>query len=483
MLDFAARAIRSARQHWHRLRRDEKGSVIVLLAMLPVLAGAVAIGIETGQLYRVKRQMQNSADAAALAGSIDRIAGRTTSIATDAKYEAQRNGFTDGNNGVTVTVNAPPTSGSNTSTAGAVEVIITATQSFSLGAVLINWLGGTAGSFTISARSVAAQGGYPTTSYEACLVALTTANEQGVSFTNFSSFTSDCTIASNGAATGSGSAASVNLSSFSSASLKQIWTRGSLTVQSYSSLSYSAAANGTAPLVQQSGYAIDPYASIGSMNLPLGVCDYNNFNVSSGSTVQLTGNKIYCNGLSVSGVSTVNFTPGIYYIAGGDLYLSGVSTVSCPTCTSTNGVAIVLTQLGSGTVDAGIGGVMISSNSTINLNAGSNNASFQGQNFNGILFYQDPRATVGTMTSTSKIFTVSSLSSATLSGAIYFPNNRIDISNISSFGGTSTTGCTVWIGRYLKFSNFSSSYTGGCANYGTKAVGINTTATKSRVLE
>lgn len=485
MLHFAARAIRSARKHWHRLVGDEKGSVIAFLAVLPVLAGAVAIGVETGQLYRVKRQMQGSVDAAALAGSIDRMAGKTSAtITATAQYEAQRNGFTDGANGVTVTVNAPPKSGSNVSTTGAVEVIITKTQSFSLGAVLINWLGGTAGSFTISARSVAAQGGYPGTSYEACLVALTTANEQGVSFTNFSNFTSDCTIASNGAATGSGSAASVNVSSFSSASLKQIWTRGSVTVASYSSMTYSAASNGgTAPLVQQSGYAIDPYASIGSMNLPLGVCDYNSFNVSSGSTVQLTGNKIYCNGLSVSGVSSVNFTPGIYYIAGGDLYLSGVSTVSCPTCTSTNGVAIVLTQLGSSTTDAGIGGVMISSNSTINLNAGSNNTAYQGQTFNGILFYQDPRTTVGTMSSTSKIFTVSSLSSATLSGAIYFPNNRIDISNISSFGGTSTTGCTVWIGRYLKFTNFSSTYTGGCANYGTTPVGINATVTKSRVLE
>ena len=61
---------------------------------------------------------------------------------------------------------------------------------------------------------------------------------------------------------------------------------------------------------------------------------------------------------------------------------------------------------GSGTTDAGIGGVSISSDSTINLNAGSNNTAYRGQSFNGILFYQDPRATVGTMSTTSKIFTV-----------------------------------------------------------------------------
>ena len=190
--------------------------------------------------------------------------------------------------------------------------------------------------------------------------------------------------------------------------------------------------------------------------------------------------------MQVGNASTVNFTPGVYFIAGGDLYISSVSTVSCPTCTATNGVAFVLTQLGTGTTDTGIGGVSISSDSTINLNAGKNSMTYAGQTFpGGILFYQDPRATAGTMTSTSKIFTVSSLSNATLAGAIYFPNNRLDISNISTFGGTPSTGCTIWIGRYIKFSNFSSTYKGGCTSYGTVPASVTktTTVTKGKVLE
>ena len=74
------------------------------------LAGTVAVGVETGQLYRTKRQMQSAADAAALAGAIDAWPARPpTIIATTAHYEAQRNGFQNGVNGVTVTVNAPPT--------------------------------------------------------------------------------------------------------------------------------------------------------------------------------------------------------------------------------------------------------------------------------------------------------------------------------------------------------------------------------------
>jgi Flp pilus assembly protein TadG len=155
MMRGASRAFRSARLMLRRLRRSEHGSVMAFLAVVPVLVGTVAVGVETGQLYRTKRQMQGAADAAALAGSVDRLAGKNTAtITATAQYEAQRNGLQNGVNGVVVTVNAPPTSGSNTATTGAVEVIITKSQSFSLSAVLSNWLGVSSNSFTMRARSV-----------------------------------------------------------------------------------------------------------------------------------------------------------------------------------------------------------------------------------------------------------------------------------------------------------------------------------------
>src|SRR3954451_23196715 len=110
MMQTASRIVRSARTYWHRLCRNESGSVLTILTILPVLAGAVAVGVETGQLYRLKRQMQVSADAAALSASVDLMGGKDmTAATTTAKYEAQRNGFADGANGVTVTANAPTT--------------------------------------------------------------------------------------------------------------------------------------------------------------------------------------------------------------------------------------------------------------------------------------------------------------------------------------------------------------------------------------
>ena len=77
------------------------------------------------------------------------------------------------------------------------------------------------------------------------------------------------------------------------------------------------------------------------------------------------------------------------------------------------------------------------------------------------------------MTSTTKIFTVASLNNATLSGAVYFPQNRIDISSINNIGGN----CTIWIGRYIKFASYNNNYKSGCATYGTTPAGVSTTTT------
>ncbi|HEU5097289.1 MAG TPA: pilus assembly protein TadG-related protein, partial [Reyranella sp.] len=171
------------------LGRDEAGTIIMYAVAVPVFAGVVAVGAETGNFYRVKRQMQNAADAAALSASIDSVGGKSpAAITTDALYQAQRNGFTNGVDNVSVTVNSPPSSGPNVGTPGAVEVVIKkSSQSFIFGDALNAFLGKSSNPFTLTARSVAAKSSYTksgqttnttnntttNTSYEGCLVALT----------------------------------------------------------------------------------------------------------------------------------------------------------------------------------------------------------------------------------------------------------------------------------------------------------------------
>jgi Flp pilus assembly protein TadG len=470
MVRGASRIFRSARATWRRLGRDRSGSVISFLVVIPVLIGAAAVGIETGQLYRTKRQMQGAADAAALAGSVDRTAGKSvTTITTTARYEAQRNGFQNGVGSTVVTVNAPPTSGTNIATAGAVEVIITKPQSFSLGAVLTSWLGGTSGSFTMTTRSVAAQKSSP--SAEGCLVALTPLNEKGVDFSQFNHFNADCTIISNGTSTATGSTASVYVSNFNSLTMKTIWTRGRFVSDAPNQVSLTNAAQ-----ENQTTAVVDPYAGLPTPSP--GACTYNPFSAPGGSSLTLSPGT-YCGGLTIQGYNNLYFTPGIYYIANGDLYLNGINNVSCPTCTTTAGTTFVLTQTTGNASD--IGGVRISSENNVNLNAPSNTGASPPL-YAGVLFYQDRNAPVGTIASTSKIFTVSSLNTATLAGAIYFPNNKIDISSMNN-GGSSSTGCTVYIGRYVKLASYNNNYIVGCTAMGTTPASIIQVTTIGRVFE
>ena len=474
--DFS-RTLSVAQSGWRRFRRDENGSVLAYLAVIPVLAGALAIGVETGQLYRVKHQMQSASDDAALAASIDLIAGKAKSTATaDALYETQRSGFTNGTDSVTVTVNVPPKSGANTANQNAVEVIVTKTLSPTFAKVLNSWMGRTSSGYTLTGRSVVVPIASTTTSTTVnsvgCLVALTPNNEQGVTFSSFNNFSGDCTIMTNSTATGTTpSTASVGLSSFNNATLKSVYTMGSFKAASYNHLTLTTAAQ-----TNQTTAIVDPYSSLGTPSP--GTCTYTNYVEPNGSNLTLSPGT-YCGGLTAQNKSNIYFTAGTYYIANGDLIIRSDNNVSCSNCTGTAGVTFVLTQTSGHNSD--IGGVSITSENNVTLSAPSTGT------YAGVVFYQDNRATVGTMASTSKIFTLSSLNNATLSGAIYFPNNAINISSINNTGSNSTTGCTVWIGRYINFSSYNNNWIAGCGAYNTKAAGIatttTTTVTKGKLVE
>lgn len=94
------------------LRTEAGQSLILFMFMIMALVGVAALTVDVGMAYRERANEQQASDAAALAaadvlyahGSIDQAKTAARSIAT-------ANGYTDGVNGVTVTVNIPPTSG------------------------------------------------------------------------------------------------------------------------------------------------------------------------------------------------------------------------------------------------------------------------------------------------------------------------------------------------------------------------------------
>ena len=105
--------------------RAEGGQAIVLIAI--VMAGltlGVGLAADTGELYVARRAAQTAADSAAWAGAVVLLGGGTqAAAAAAATADATRNGLTAGP-GTTITVSAPPSSGTYAGDGSFVEVNI-----------------------------------------------------------------------------------------------------------------------------------------------------------------------------------------------------------------------------------------------------------------------------------------------------------------------------------------------------------------------
>src|ERR1019366_5870972 len=96
-----------------QLKRADEGQALVVIALaLVVLMLMAGLGVDVGFLRYQKQQMQKAADAGAIAGAANLVyAGfGSPTITTAAKNDTAANGFTDTVNGITVTVNNPPSS-------------------------------------------------------------------------------------------------------------------------------------------------------------------------------------------------------------------------------------------------------------------------------------------------------------------------------------------------------------------------------------
>jgi Flp pilus assembly protein TadG len=141
---------------------DRSGIVVVLVALaMPVLLGLTAFAVDVSQWSSKKNSIQAAADNSVLSAVMAAAqAGATfAQIQNQAFAVAAATGFTNLLNGVTVTVNNPPTSGPNAANTSAYEVIIEQPQTYF--AVLLG------AAPTVSGRAVALVASNP-----ACLLAL-----------------------------------------------------------------------------------------------------------------------------------------------------------------------------------------------------------------------------------------------------------------------------------------------------------------------
>ncbi len=360
-------------------RRTEAGQVLVLAAVsLTTLLVAGGIGIDMGYLRYQRRNMQSAADSAAVAGAGELPYGDYSAAALS---DAASNAFTDGSNGITVTVTNPPTNlppgDPYQNNSNAVEVIVAQNQP-----TFFMKIFGVSG-VPVSARAVAYLG-----NPKGCMYGLQPGNTSvNINFAgNLNA--PKCGIIDNG-----------NLS---------ITGTGTVTA-AYVGYSGTASISATVtPAPQQNIQGPDPLSYLTPP--AASPCTYATTQVvnSPNPTVLLPG--VYCGGIQIAltNTGTVSFNSGLYVLTGATgLQIAGSSTVT--------GSGVTFYNTGSGAIDFTGGNITLSAPSAP---IGSLPAA--------ILFYQDP--------SDASAADVSEAGSGnvTLVGTLYFPSAALTISGSNS---------------------------------------------------
>lgn len=362
-----------------RLLGETRGNVAMIFALCaPMILGGAAFTVETGFHYAKQTRLQAIADSAAFAAALENRSGASYSaikdVATDA---AKKNGWQD--DGGSIEVNTPPSSGGYTATA--VEVKLTEKEPRFFTAIF------SSSDVIAKARSVALF----SEASNACVLALNPTASAAMGITGNGDLTMDgCVVASN-------SNASDGLSVWGSASLKADCVSSAGGVEDKGALTLTCAKPKT-----KAARLADP---LKSLKTPDKGTTQSVAKKSSGTTTLHEG--YYPSGLDLTN-GTFEMEPGTYYVAGGDLKINGNTDLSG------SGVTIYL--------ESGAG-VSINGNPTIKLSAPTS-----GDN-KGVLFFGDRTATDEVKFNGN--------ADMKLTGNLYFPNQTLTVNG--NFGGTA--GC------------------------------------------
>jgi Flp pilus assembly protein TadG len=414
-------------------RGDKRGAIIVLFALtLPILVGAVGLGVEVTLWFNTKRSLQTAVDAAAIGGaySLNDDNG-TAAVTSDATTEATSNGYDASTD--SISVNLPPTSGSYTADTTAVEVSMTRSVNLLFSGLFLD------NAVSISARAVA---NAPVSSTdEACVLALdTTGAAVSVGGSGDVTF-SNCDVASNssdsGALTVSG-AGDLNVDCYS--------VVGDVNVGA--GLTTDGGCSGTT-----GGSAIDdPYSTLADPDD--GGCDSNGL-THNANTVVTIGNGSYVDPYVVCGdvwgkKGTI-ILDGLVVIKG-DIKANANGTI---TSDAVNGTTIVLKD----------GGQINNFNGSATVDLTAPDTDVGAGDWEGILFYQD-RDTSAACTG-NNCNTLNGGATSYFEGVVYFPEQEL-----SMLGGNSAAStCLQIVALRVSFSGNSEVLADNdCASAGVDAI-------------
>jgi Flp pilus assembly protein TadG len=378
-------------------RADQSGTIAVVTGLsATALIGFAALAVDVASWQTAQHAMQGAADSAAYSAGIAYNNNDGTNITTQAKAIAAGQGYVDGQNNVTVTVNQPPKSGNYTGTSTAIEVIVQQPQSRFLAGLF------QASNPTVNARAVAK------VSNPSCILALDKTASSAISVSGSASITSNCDLSANSTST-----SAISMSGSSTITTPCIQSSGGVSVTSGLTLTQCTSAT------THAAATADPYASVpaptasGSCLTP----------ATSGNTVTFSAGY-YCSGISLSGSKTATFQSGVYYVDG-SFQLSGSATASG------TDVTFYITS----------GNIQFTGSSSVTFTAPTSGT------YAGIVFFGD-RAGSG-----NNNFTGGGTSAIT--GALYFPTQSITYTGGSSTGTNCTqiVADTVTVNGHSYFSN------------------------------
>jgi hypothetical protein len=373
--------------------------VLVLAASLTVLLAMTGLAVDLGFMEYYKRRAQVAADAAAVGGARELQANDSASAVIAARYDAALNAFSNGVNGVTVTVNAPPSSGAYLANSKYLEVVVTKPVATFFMRIL------TLSPVRVTARAV---GGLSASPY--CIVALDPAAPGALTL--------------QGSATVNMPGCGVMVDSNNSQALT-IGNASCLTASAISVVG-NYTSGGCIPSPQPNVAADFVYDLFATLAAPaVGACQYNNTKVNSTATLNP---GVYCGGIDiVSSGHTITLNPGTYILNGGGLRATGGNTLQGTGVTFYN-----TATAGESYRDASIQG-----NSTLRLSAPTSGP------MEGILFFQDRNIATTSQAGDQ----LSGDSSSFMDGAIYVPNGKI-----SYCGSSSATGYTNIVAKTVAFT-------------------------------
>jgi hypothetical protein len=379
------------------LLADQRGNVLALAAVgLPLLMGCAGLAVDTVQWVLAKRQIQETADGAAIAAVHALIQG------VDPETEVVRFLEKDGDLPPEAAVDAESSPEGHRDDPYAVSVRVTVPTSTSFASLFLG------GPVTVTAEAVATV----VEAGEYCALALGDTDKPGLELAPSTNVEADCGFATNASST-----QSITADASSSFAAERLLSFGGTDADK----ALEGSAVRTYGLKQD-----DPFENTEPPAIPSTGCP--NATVNPGGSGEIMLQPGCYGNMVINGKARL--APGVYILNRGNLLVGATGNLTCRGC------AIFLTSDSASVDPASVGKVRIDEHATVKLSAPADGP------YAGILLYQDRRV-LSDLDGYENQIGGSSFSK--LEGLLYFPSDtlRINARMAPDFG------CTRLIGRRI----------------------------------